>query len=110
MSGRFGHESGFDKSLHLDFWLTIGRNLSGGDRPTVRVTANYPELARNERTLNLKMQLPLALYEAPALTASIKVESPDQAVSIDTTAIADAVRGAIGLDVDITVAAPEGAQ
>lgn len=87
----------------LDFWLTIGRGQGGSDRPTVKATAGYPSLARNERAINLKMELPIALFEAPSLTASIKVDTPAQAVTIDAETVAEAVRQAIGMDVDIQV-------
>lgn len=109
MSGRFGHESGaFGKRVVLlDFWLTVARGKGGSDRPSVRVTASFPALARDERTINLKIELPVALFETPSLSASIKVEHPTQAVTIDATAIAEAVRGAIGMDVDIAVQTPE---
>ena len=56
--------------------------------------------------MNLKISLPLALFEAPSLTASIKVDHPSQTIQIDTDAIAEAVRGAVGMDVDIQVVEP----
>lgn len=87
----------------LDFWLTIGRGQGGSDRPSVKATAGYPNLARNERAINLKMELPIALFEAPSLTASIKVDSPEQAVTIDAETVAEAVRQVIGMDVDIQI-------
>lgn len=103
MSKHYGYESRIDKALCLDFWLIIGR----ANRPSVRAVADYPSsLARNERAINLKIQLPLALFETPSISASIKVEQPAQAVTIDATAIAEAVRGVIGMDVDISVVEP----
>lgn len=87
----------------LDFWLTIGRGQGNSDRPSVKATAGYPNLARNERAINLKMELPIALFEAPSLSASITVESPAQAVTINAETVAEAVRQAIGMDVDIQV-------
>ena len=87
----------------LDFWLTIGRGQGGSDRPSVKATAGYPNLARNERAINLKMELPIALFEAPSLSASITVESPAQAITINAETVAEAVRQAIGMDVDIQV-------
>lgn len=107
MSARFGHESRNSKSLDLDFWLTVGRGTGNSDRPSVKISAGYPNLARNERAINLKVKLPLALFETPSLTASIIVEHPEQAVTIDTTAVAEAVRGCIGMDVSVAVAEPE---
>jgi hypothetical protein len=107
MGTRFGFESNHDKTLNLDFWLTIGRNSGYSHTPSVKVTAGYPSLARNERALNLKIKLPLALFETPSLSATIKVDSPSQAVHIDAETIAEAVRQSIGMDVDIQVVRPE---
>ncbi len=105
MSRVFGYESrgGGKHVMLLDFWLTIGRGQGGSDRPSVKVTAGYPSLARNERAINLKMELPIALFEAPSLSATIKVDSPTQAVTINAETVAEAVRQAIGMDVDIQV-------
>lgn len=102
MGTRFGYESRADNSLQLDFWLTVGRGSDGG-HPSVKATAGYPQLGRNERAINLKIKLPLSLFTLPSLTARIEVDEPVQAISIDTSAIAEAVRGAIGMDVDIQV-------
>lgn len=89
--------------LLLDFWLTIGRGQGNSDRPSVKATAGYPSLARNERAINMKMELPIALFEAPSLSASITVESPAQAVTINAETVAEAVRQVIGMDVDIQI-------
>ncbi|MCC6478050.1 MAG: hypothetical protein IT552_02435 [Sphingomonadaceae bacterium] len=109
MTVRYGYESRASKSLLLDFWLIIGRG-EYSTRPSVRVTAAYPKLARNERAINLKVELPLALFEIPSLSAHIRIDQPDQAISIDTSAIAEAVRNCIGMDVEIAVASPEAGQ
>ncbi len=105
MSRVFGYESRANGRhvMCLDFWLTVARGQGGSDRPGVRVTAGYPALSRNERAINLKIELPIALFETPSLSASIKVEHPDQAVHIDSTAIAEAVRQVVGMDIDISV-------
>jgi hypothetical protein len=94
--------------LLLDFWLVIGRGTGGSDRPSVKVNAAYPRLAANERAINLKLTLPIALFETPSLTARIEVEQPEQAITIDTSVIAEAVRQCIGMDVSISVSGPEG--
>ena len=104
MGTRFGWESA--DQLKLDFWLTIGRNNGYSKTPSVKVSAGYPSLARNERALNLKITLPLALFETPSLSASIKVDEPSQAVHIDAETISEAVRQVIGMDVDIQVVRP----
>jgi hypothetical protein len=103
---RYGFESRASKTLELDFWLTIGRGHNGST-PSVKVSAGYPSLARNERAMNLKIKLPLALFETPSIKAEIAVEAPTEAVSIDIAAVAEAVRQAIGVDVDIQVTTPE---
>jgi len=108
MSTRYGYESTANgrRVVVLDFWMTIARGTGNNIRPSVKVTAGYPSLARNERAINLKMELPVALFEAPAITANITIEEPMQSVTIDASAVAEAVRQAIGLDVDVQVVAP----
>ena len=104
MGTRYGHET--RESLNLDFWLTITRGANGG-APGVKVTAGYPALSRNERAMNLKLMLPLTLFKAPALSATIKVDSPQQAITIDATAVAEAVRQSIGMDIDVRIVQPQ---
>lgn len=104
---RFGHESRTEKKLLLDFWLTIGRGTNGGVHPSVKVSAGYPNLSRNERAINLKIGLPTALFETPSISASINVDAPAQTVQIDASAVAEAVRTAIGMDVDVRLVVPE---
>jgi len=113
MTKYWGYESRANGTpvILLDFWLTIGRGVvqSGmGGRPSVKATAGYPNLARNERAINIKMELPVALFEAPSLSASIKVDSPAQAVTINAETIAEAVRQVIGMDVDIQISRGDG--
>lgn len=100
------HFGNVDNShVHLDFWLTIHPGVHGAwnQRPSVRVTAGEPNLTRHERSMNLKMKLPLALFKQPTLAARIDVETPTQQIEIDMTAVAAAVRTVIGMDVDIRV-------
>lgn len=92
----------------LDFWLTIARGDGPAGRPSVRATAGYPSLSRNERAINLKMELPIALFEAPSLSASITVDSPAQAVTINAETVAEAVRQVIGMDIDIQISRGDG--
>jgi hypothetical protein len=104
MPKHYGYE--LSKTLDLDFYLVIKRERGGMQRPTVRAVAGYPSLHRDERAINLKMSLPLALFETPSLSASITVEHPEQAVHIDASAVSEAVRQVTGLDVDIRVVGP----
>ncbi len=108
MTTRYGYESRANGRhvMCLDFWITIGRDARS-QRPSVRATANQPSLARNERAVNITMELPIALWESPAIKASFVVDSPATVVTIDAGAVAQAVRQAIGMDIDIAIAVPE---
>lgn len=102
----FGH---FERTMvKLDFWLVV--DAAGMDkfnaRPSVRAVAQAPALSRTERAINLKIDLPRALFEQPAIVASIKVDAPSQSIQIDATALAEAVRQSIGMDVHIRIANP----
>ncbi len=110
----FGSIDPGKQQVIIDCWLVVHpgdpRTPAYNRRPGVRVTAGAPKLDRLERAINLRMTLPLALFEAPTLAASIVVDRPHQAVNIDVAAIAEAVRQAIGMDVDLAVRLPEPAQ
>ncbi|MDH4746644.1 hypothetical protein OMP43_21695 [Sphingomonas sp. CBMAI 2297] len=101
--------------IALDFWLIVkrGEQRPGwpvGHRftPAVRVKAGEPDLAKNERAVRVEMNVPTAIFETPALHALINIESPQQLVSIDVAAAAEAVKQATGMDVEIRVVEPEG--
>lgn len=104
---RFGHIDG--NAVNIDCWLTIhpGDARNWNRRPSVRLTAGEPALNRGERAINVKLTLPLALFEAPSIVARIDVAEPTAPVTIDASAVADAVKSAIGMDVDVRVASPE---
>lgn len=102
----YGLERHDTNSIELDFYLVVSRGDNSFARPGVRVTAGYPNLSRRERALRLKVSLPMALFEAPQIEATIKVASPEQRVSIDADAIAEVVEQAIGMNVDLQVVSP----
>lgn len=95
--------AGDSNNVYLDFFLIIDPGVIGAynQRPSVRVTAGEPKLDRRERSMNLKITLPAALFQTPTLSARIEVDSPTQQIVID--AVAEAVRGVVGMDVDIQV-------
>lgn len=106
----FGSVDRHAGTVELDFWLVVdpGDLKVWNSRPGVRVTAAAGSLAKGERAINLKVSLPTALFEAPAITARIAVEEPARPVLIDVAAIGEALRGVIGADVRIEVGgAPE---
>lgn len=97
----------FSSINHLDNIITYSLWLIFDADGNVRLTRGEPSIDRNERGLSLSVALPLALFSTPQLRASITVEDPAQQVVIDTTAAAEAVKQAIGMDVDLRVVAPE---
>lgn len=108
MSGpaRFGI---VDKGVvQIDCWLTIhpGGPNHWNRRPSVKLTAGEPALDRGERAINVKMSLPLALFEAPSIVARIDVAEPSAPITIDASAVAEALKSAIGMDIDLKVIAP----
>ncbi len=102
----FGH---IDKdAVHIDCWLTIhpGDPANWNRRPGVRLTAGEPALNRRERAINVRMTLPMALFETPSIIARIDVAEPLTAVTIDASAVAQAVKSAIGMDIDLRIVEP----
>lgn len=96
--------------IEMDFWLIVKRGPRKGGwptRPSVRVTAGEPNLSRDERAINLKMTLPVALFETPSITAKINVEAPAERVEIDVPALTESVKQALGMDVEISVQEPQ---
>jgi hypothetical protein len=86
---------------HIEFaiWLTFDYFGS------VRVTKQEPDLGRNERAMFMTVKLPKALFTIPSLRANVTVDDQG-APSLDVTAIADAVKLATGLDIDVRIAPP----
>lgn len=104
MGSHYGSRNDHKGLLELDFHLIITcPDDKWNARPGVRVTAGAPALKRNERSINLKMKLPLALFQTPAIVATIDVTDAQQQVTIDAKAVSEAVRGAIGMDIDLQV-------
>jgi hypothetical protein len=93
-------------SISLDFHLIVADGKTANNpygRPSVRITAGSPALKRNERAINLRMKLPAALFETPTIQATINVAADQPQIQIDADAISEAVRGAIGMDIDLQV-------
>ncbi len=62
------------------------------------------DLARELDTLTAEGEADLsALFETPMLRASITVDDPSVPIAIDAEAIAEAVRGVVGMDIDLRV-------
>lgn len=85
-----------DDALHFGLWLIFNRN---GD---VRLTRRQPALDREERAVSMTAILPLALWSTPSLSATLKIDA-DAAPRIDMQVAAQAIREALGIDVDLRV-------
>lgn len=74
-------------------------------RPSVRVTAKKPSVARHEVAVKVEIELPDHLFQRPALTARVTVPAGASApeISVDMQqAIADLIRDNLGLNLTIT--------
>lgn len=87
----------------FDFWLVF--SSSGKIRQTIR----EPDVSRDERKMFVKAVLPKSLWSSPALRATIRVTDDDHEPNfeIDLTAAGDALRGALGVDIDMQIVTPE---
>ncbi|MRX32781.1 hypothetical protein [Aminobacter sp. MDW-2] len=80
------------------FWLVFEEG--GG----VRLTRTEPALDRAERSMFLNATLPRSLWNTPTLRANIGVKhGPEGGFNIDLDVAADALRAALGVDVDLRV-------
>lgn len=86
-----------------DFWLVF--DCYGKVRQTVR----EPGLSRDERKMLVRVQLPKALWSSPALRATITVteDNNEPKFELDLQAAGDAMRAALGVDIDMRVVPPE---
>jgi len=92
------YRSGND--LIFAMWLIFAKDGS------VRMTRTSPGLDRDERAVALEAKLPLALWATPSLSATLTVEA-DAAPAINLDIATDALRSALGVDVDLRVVQPE---
>lgn len=98
---RYTHEryDNVKKAWFVDFSCQLILDRSGD----MRLTRGNASLKRTERAINLTVTVPQALFEAPSLRAKIVVDSADTKVDIDVAAASDALREALGVDIDLKV-------
>lgn len=85
----------------VGFWLIF--SADGG----VRLTRGMPDTGRSERAMQLTVKVPHALFNMPTLRATIDIQAPEPNVPpIDLTAASDALRSALGCDVDVRIVEP----
>ena len=88
--------------LIFEFWLVFSEDGS------VRLTRTMPRLDRNERSMFMSSKLPKSLWITPSLRASIEVDQ-DQApaeIKLDVAAASEALRAALGVDIDLVIHQP----
>lgn len=87
----------------FDFWLVFSQN------GRVRQTVREPDISRNERKMYVSAILPKSLWSTPALKATIRVTDDDHEpkFELDLTAAGDAMRKALGVDIDLRVVPTE---
>lgn len=96
--------------LH-EFYLAFRKKQRGWNSLRVRVTDRLPSLESGEVAIKVTARLPQSLFQRPMLTAAITV--PVDSVTPATVSaevadnIAEIVRQQIGVDLHITIAAPE---
>ena len=82
----------------VSFWLVFDSN--GG----VKSTRAQPSLNRNERAMAMTVKVPYSLFSVPTLRATIDIQSVEPNIPpIDLTAAAAALKGALGVDIDLRV-------
>jgi hypothetical protein len=99
---RFTSESA--TQLQFDFWLIFDRDGA------LRLVRGMPDsLDRNERAMAMVATLPKSLWRTPSLRATIIFPegSAPAEIKIDVAAISEAVKGALGVDVDVRVREPD---
>lgn len=83
------------------FWLIFEE--AGG----VRLTRTEPSLDRAERAMYVQTSLPRSLWRVPQLRAEIAVAAGQNSdKTINLTLAADAMKSALGVDVDMKVIQP----
>ncbi len=90
-----------DGNLIMPAWLAFDR------AGNMRLTRNEPSLCRNERSMQLTITVPISLFSTPTISASLTVDAPALEVpQIDVCVAAEALKGALGCDVDVRIVAP----
>jgi hypothetical protein len=92
------------RNNHIEyaFWLVFG------DDGTMRFSRSEPTVSRGERSMSLTAKLPLSLFRTPELRAVIKVDGTTPAsFNIDVGAAGEALRHALGVDIDLQVRTPD---
>lgn len=91
-------------NLTFHFWLVFDSDGS------MRMSRTEPSCSRTEHRMKLQATLPKSLWRTPSLSASIELSDPGAPpLNIDVTAAQEALRTALGVDVDVRVVPAGGA-
>jgi hypothetical protein len=84
--------------IEYSFWLIF--DSSGG----VRLSRAQPDIKRDERAMACIAKLPRSLFKTPELKATITIGDPSTTgFTIDAQAASDALKAAIGVDIDLRI-------
>ena len=86
--------------IEYSFWLIF--DDAGG----MRLSRGEPQCGRAERAMSVSATLPKALFATPRLSATIAVSSDVSAATIDIAAASEALRSALGVDIDLVIREP----
>jgi hypothetical protein len=89
-------------SIEYQLWLTFDYNGN------IRVSRGEPDVTANERAMWCVVTLPISLFLKPQLKAAITIaDGEPQSFQIDVQAAGEALKAAIGCDVDLRVILPD---
>lgn len=83
--------------IEYSFWL-IFDDVGG-----MRLSRGEPSCGRAERAMQVFTTLPKALFATPRLSAKIAVAGDVPETTIDVAAASEALRGALGVDIDLVI-------
>jgi len=84
--------------LEYGFWLIF--SMDGN----VRMSRGEPSISRGERAMSCTAKLPKSLFKTPELKASIAIgEQIPDTFQIDVAAASEALKQAVGVDVDLRI-------
>jgi hypothetical protein len=85
-------------NLTFHFWLVF--DSDGG----MRMSRTEPSCGRTEHRMKMEATLPKSLWKTPTLSGSIVLTDPGSPpVKVDIAAAQDALRTALGVDIDLRV-------
>lgn len=89
-------------NLLFHFWLVFSSDGS------MRMSRTEPSCGRDEHKMKMDATLPKSLWKTPTLSGNIVLKDPGTPpVTIDIAAAQDALRSALGVDIDLRVTTPE---